>query len=102
MSRVKDGLIAAVASIAATQTLYTGDHPMERLKRIRLVRNITVLVFLAGLILFWLSIPAWMALDAQKRRERATAWGLFGLLGNMIALVVYLLVRENGQPSGNS
>ena len=57
---------------------------------------------LASFILFWFSIPAWMALDAQKRRERATAWGLFGLLGNMIALVVYLLVRENGQPSGNS
>ena len=103
MTRVKDGLIAAVGSIAASQTLYTGDHPMERLKRIRLVRNITVAVVMLGsLSLFWLSIPAWMALDAQKRRERATAWGLFGLLGNMIALVVYLLVRENGQPSGNS
>ena len=103
MTRVKDGLIAAVGSIAASQTLYTGDHPMERLKRIRLVRNITVAVVMLGsLSLFWLSIPAWMALDAQKRRERATVWGLFGLLGNMIALVVYLLVRENGQPSGNS
>ena len=43
-----------------------------------------------------------MALDAQKRREKAAVWGIFGLLGNMIALVVYLLVRENGQPSGNS
>ena len=36
-----------------------------------------------------------MVLDAQQRRERAAVWGLFGLLGNMIALVVYLLVRQN-------
>ena len=41
-------------------------------------------------------------LGRQKRREKAAIWGLFGLLGNMIALVVYLLVRENGQPSENS
>ena len=99
MTRVKDGLIA----VAASQTLHkSGDHPIERLERIRLVRNITVaIVMLGSLSLFWLSIPLWMVLDAQKRRERAAAWGLFGLLGNVIALVVYLLVRENEQPSGN-
>ena len=97
MTRVKDGLIAVAASMAASQTLYkSGAHPIDRLKRIRLVRNITVAVVMLGSsILFWLSIPAWMALDAQKRRERAAAWGFFGLLGNVIALVVYLLVREN-------
>ena len=105
MTRVKDGLIAVAASMTATETLYyeSGDNPIERLERIRLARNITVAVVMLGsLILFWLSIPAWMALDARKRHERAAVWGLFGLLGNMIALVVYLLVRENGQPSENS
>ena len=109
MTRVKDGLIAVAVSTSASRTLHkfgdhpisrtlhkSGDHPIYRLERIRLVRNITVAVVMLGsLILFWLSIPAWMALDAQKRRERAAAWGLFGLLGNMIALVVYLLVRES-------
>ncbi len=102
MTRVKDGLIAVAVSMEASQTLYkSGEHPIDRLERIRLVRNITVAVVMIGsLILFWLSIPAWMVLDTQKNRERAAAWGLFGLLGNMIALVVYLLVRENEQPSG--
>ncbi len=97
MTRVKDGLIAVAVSTSASRTLHKfGDHPICRLERIRLVRNITVAVVMLGsLILFWLSISAWMALDAQKRRERAAAWGLFGLLGNMIALVVYLLVRES-------
>ncbi|MYA23976.1 MAG: hypothetical protein F4Z30_14885 [Gemmatimonadetes bacterium] len=104
MTRVKDGLIAVAASMAASETLHKSeDNPIERLKRIRLVHNITVAVVMLGsLILFWLSIPAWMVIDAQKRRERASVWGLFGLLGNMIALVVYLLVRENGNPSENS
>jgi hypothetical protein len=99
MTRVKDGLIAVAASRPSYQSM---NQPLERLKRIRLVRNITVAVVMLGsLILFWLSIPAWMTLDAQKRRERAAVWGIFGLLGNMIALVVYLLVRENGPPSEN-
>ena len=106
MTRVKDGLIAVAASMVASRTLHKSeDNPIKRLERIRLVRNITVAVVMLGsLILFWLSIPAWMTLDAQKRRERAAIWGLFGLLGNMIALVVYLLVRQNecAAPKDNS
>ena len=102
MNRVKDGLIAATVSRSQyNPPLQERSEESER-ERLRLWLNIITLVALIGLILFWLSIPAWMTLDAKKRRERASAWGLFGLLGNMIALVVYLLVRENGNPSGNS
>lgn len=100
MNRVKDGLIAATIS----RPQYTPPPPQERSEgseRLSLLRNTTGIAALAGFILFWLSIPAWMTLDAQKRREKAAVWGIFGLLGNMIALVVYLLVRENGQPSEN-
>ena len=100
MARVKDGLIAA--TVSRPQYNPRLQERSEESEGLRLWRNIITLVALIGLILFWLSIPAWMTLDAQKRRERAAVWGLFGLLGNMIALVVYLLVRENGQPSENS
>ena len=103
MARVKDGLIAVAVTPKRwpleTQSL---GQSWEEGDRLRLWLNIITLVALIGLILFWLSIPAWMTLDAQKRREKAAVWGIFGLLGNMIALVVYLLVRENGQPSENS
>ena len=99
INRVKDGLIAA--TVSRSQYNPPLQERSEESERLSLLRNTTGIAALAGLILFWLSIPAWMALDAQKRRERATAWGLFGLLGNMIALVVYLLVRENGKPSEN-
>lgn len=102
MARVKDGLIAVAVTPKRwpleTQSL---GQSWEEGDRLRLWLNIITLVALIGLILFWLSIPAWMTLDAQKRREKAAVWGIFGLLGNMIALVVYLLVRENGPPSEN-
>lgn len=101
MARVKDGLIAIAVAPTLPPALSLGPL-WEKRERLRLWMNIITLVALIGLILFWLSIPAWMVLDAQQRRERAAVWGLFGLLGNMIALVVYLLVRENGQPSENS
>ena len=100
MNRVKGGLIAATVS----RSQYN-PPPQERSEgsaRLSLWRNTTEIAAPVSFFLFWLFIPAWIALDAQKRREKAAVWGIFGLLGNMIALVVYLLVRENGQPSENS
>ena len=100
MARVKDGLIAIAVAPARLPPGTLSLGPLwEKKERLRLWLNIITLIALFSLLLFWLSIPAWMTLDAQKRRERAAIWGLFGLLGNMIALVVYLLVRENGQPA---
>lgn len=98
MTRVKDGLIA----VTPPRLLYSSPSSDARREGILLWLNTITLAALVGLILFWLSIPAWMALDAEKRRERAAAWGFLGLLGNMIALVVYWLVREDGPPAENS
>lgn len=100
MARVKDGLIAA--TVSRSQYNPPLQERSEESERLSLLRNTTGIAALASFFLFWLFIPAWMALDAEKRREKAAVWGIFGLLGNMIALVVYLLVRENGQPSENS
>ena len=95
MTRVKDGLIAITVAPVRLPPETLHQQLWEKAERLRLWLNTIRLVVLVGLILFWLSIPAWMTLDAQQRRERAAVWGLFGLLGNMIALVVYLLVRQN-------
>ena len=100
MNRVKDGLIAA--TVSRQQYNPPLQERSEESERLSLLRNTTGIAALASFFLFWLFIPAWIALDAQKRREKAAVWGIFGLLGNVIALVVYLLVRENGQPSENS
>ena len=102
MARVEDGLIAiAVAPARWSSVTQSLGQYSEQAERLRLWMNIFALVALIGLILFWLSIPAWMVLDAQKKRERAVTWGFFGLLGNLIALVVYLLVRENERTAPN-
>jgi hypothetical protein len=50
--------------------------------------------FCAGVATYWFSLPAWVAMDAQRRQEKAVAWGLFVLLGNVVALVLYLLVHR--------
>jgi len=57
---------------------------------------ITALItFIAGLALYWLSLPLWVRWDARNRGERAPAWAVFVLLGNLVALVAYLIVRRS-------
>jgi hypothetical protein len=53
----------------------------------------TVLTLLLGLLVYWFSLPAWTWLDARARGERAWIWAVFVLLGNLVALTAYLLVR---------
>lgn len=55
---------------------------------------ITILLFLFGLGIYWISLPLWVWLDARQRGERAWIWAIFVLLGNLVALVAYLLVRN--------
>ena len=54
---------------------------------------------LAGLLLglgaYWFSLPAWVWLDARVRGERVWVWVIFVLLGNLIALITYILVRQH-------
>jgi hypothetical protein len=52
-----------------------------------------VLGFALFLAIYWISVPAWTFLDARERGEKAWIWGAFTLVGNVIALVAYLLAR---------
>jgi hypothetical protein len=55
------------------------------------------IVLLLGLGLsfgiYWISVPAWTFLDARDRGENARVWTAFTLIGNVIALIAYLLAR---------
>jgi len=53
-----------------------------------------LVLFCTGLAAYWFSLPAWVVTDARRRGEKAVAWGLFVLLGNVVALVFYLQVRR--------
>lgn len=47
-----------------------------------------------GLLVYWLALPWWVILDAKIRGERAWVWAMFVLLGNLAALLAYLLTRQ--------
>jgi hypothetical protein len=42
---------------------------------------------------YWISLPLWVWLDARQRGERAGVWAMFVLIGNLVALMAYVLTR---------
>jgi len=54
-----------------------------------------IIALIAGLALYWLSLPVRVLLDARSRQERAWAWFVFVLLGNLVALAAYLIIRRS-------
>ena len=58
----------------------------------------TWVLLLAGMVLglgiYWLSLPVWVWLDARMRGEREWVWAVFVLIGNLMALLTYILARR--------
>jgi hypothetical protein len=54
---------------------------------------LSILGLVISLGIYWLSLPVWVFLDARQRSERAWIWAAFVLVGNLVALLAYLLVR---------
>ena len=51
-------------------------------------------------VIFTVLIAIWMYNDAKRRGDsNAVAWALLGLIFNVIALVLYLIVRNSAQPA---
>jgi hypothetical protein len=49
--------------------------------------------FTVGLAVYWMALPLWVFLDARARGDRAWIWAAFVLVGNLVALMAYLLAR---------
>jgi hypothetical protein len=64
-----------------------------------LVYNLSLVVGLLAMVVYWLSLPVWVWLDARERGERAWVWAVFVLLGNLVALIAYILARVPRQQS---
>lgn len=58
-------------------------------------RMAMLLVSLLGL--FILALAAWVYVDAKRRGSRPALWGILTLMGNVVAWLVYMLVRPNGR-----
>ena len=62
---------------------------------------IALLLIPVGLLVYWLALPWWVFLDAKRQGEKAWIWTMFVLLGNLVALLAYLLTRRPSlAPSG--
>ncbi|NMB90088.1 MAG: hypothetical protein GYA17_17155 [Chloroflexi bacterium] len=59
---------------------------------------LSLLAFVLGLGVYWLALPWWTWLDARRSGERAWAWAAFVLIGNLVPLLAYLLVRHTPRP----
>lgn len=59
-----------------------------------------VIVMVASLVWLWFLVPSWVYIDAQQRHvPRPLLWSLLTLIGNVFALLVYLVSRptETGE-----
>ncbi len=59
-----------------------------------------IIGFALSFQIYWISVPAWTFLDARDRGEKAWVWAAFTLVGNVIALVAYLLARAPRPANG--
>ena len=46
-----------------------------------------------SLVVYWITLPVWVFMDARSRGERAAAWAVFVLIGNLVALLGYILSK---------
>lgn len=63
-------------------------------RRLGLGSIAAMLGFYLAAPIYWLALPLWVFLDARDRRDRALAWGIFVLIGNLVALLAYLLATS--------
>jgi hypothetical protein len=59
-----------------------------------------VIAMVASVVWLWFLLPSWVYIDAQQRRvPRPLLWSLLTLIGNVFALLVYLVSRptETGE-----
>ncbi|MBA4385977.1 MAG: hypothetical protein C0410_14655 [Anaerolinea sp.] len=54
----------------------------------------TLFGLLISLGVYWLSLAVWTYLDARDHGERAIVWLIYVLIGNVVALIAYLLARN--------
>jgi hypothetical protein len=51
------------------------------------------------LIILWLFVIVWVYRDAERRKMSGVLWALFVLVGNIIGLLIYLIVRNDSLPA---
>lgn len=48
-----------------------------------------------GLLILWIMVIVWVYRDSERRGMNGVLWALLVLIGNLIGLLIYLIVRSN-------
>ena len=49
-----------------------------------------------GLLVLWIAVILWVYRDAERRNMNGVLWGLLVFVGNIIGLIIYLILRNEG------
>ncbi len=52
-----------------------------------------------ALLFIWIFVIVWVYRDAERRGMNGILWALLVLIGNIIGLLIYLIVRSDGIPA---
>jgi hypothetical protein len=56
-------------------------------------------LFSLVLLVVWIIVIVWVYRDAERRGMNGVLWALLVLIGNLIGLLIYLIVRSDNLPS---
>lgn len=52
-----------------------------------------------ALLIIWIVVIVWVYRDAERRGMNGVLWALLVLIGNLIGLIIYLIVRSEREPA---
>lgn len=56
-------------------------------------------IFSLALLVIWILVIVWVYRDAERRGLNGVLWALLVLIGNIIGLLIYLIVRSDSIPA---
>jgi ABC-type transport system involved in multi-copper enzyme maturation permease subunit len=85
--------------ILAPFGFFTGAFHNLRMDGFPGVFQFTSISFFSLVLLFiWLAVIVWIYRDAERRGMNGVLWALLVLIGNIIGLLIYLIVRTDDLP----
>ena len=90
------GLIQSISHafrLPSVDNFYIGPHTF----RISLISIVSLLM-----LVIWAFIIIWVYRDAEQRGMNGLLWALLVLIGNLIGLLIYLILRSDTEPKAKA
>lgn len=66
-------------------------YSLDDLKPTNLIYIVVIVALMISFLLYWLLLPLWVYFDCRNRNNKYVLWSIFVLLGNIPALIAYLI-----------